>query len=661
MNGSDTFNTAGAGSSVGAQVGHMHNSNIYVVGPDDPPERIYTVGRRYLADGVPRMARDHLERASARGLDDPSLRFHWALAILSKRSYRDLAKKDRAVLAELSTKTEPASDDHWRRGLRVVLALVSCVDGSGGDSDAALTELRSLPSQQRDLVVRHLGLVLTGSMKQGLWNRIRRRAKQEQLDHERVDRVWAYFEPEPARPRARYPAPKSTNGWDLFGGVLLAATTLLPAMLLMRSALAQGSMSALISCLAVMVFGTAASWHIAVWNHKHRRRVAAEREYGYRRSRTSPPKAPPKGGFTDQVDRSFDRYFAKYAPDPGGGGAWPERTKGLRRALRDEVVRIYRETGVEAEELKWLIRFLVRDVRSRWLENRPLEPYELHKLDTASRVRCVFLCLFLLLSAVTASVLAFEQAPVSTVGCLLLSVVAARFSIPLWLKIHSERQRFAEETQEVQDTFDARKAEYERWKTKLETTKPTETEMEAWLDADKTLILDDALKKYGLHWHEVIAHAFLPTPERGARSAHRHLGPWRYSRYEIKVFLVTNEGVREATATLEFERGLWSSNGRINYRFEAISSVQVEITSSRRYELNITLTNGPAKNIVVSESPTRDTVDEEQTEASDINLDAAGFAHTLRILEGIAAEGKPWFDREADPRPPDVSDSPAAA
>lgn len=171
-----------------------------------------------------------------------------------------------------------------------------------------------------------------------------------------------------------------------------------------------------------------------------------------------------------------------------------------------------------------------------------MAPHELHKVDTVTRVRCVVLFLFFLVATVTTSVIAFQQAPVATAGSFLLTVATARFSVPLWLKVHSERRRFVEETRERKDTFEARETEYERWKTKLETLKPSETEMEEWLDADKTLILDAAWEKYRLYWHEVVAHAFLPAPKGSCKSAHRHLGPWRYSRYEIKVFLVTNEG-----------------------------------------------------------------------------------------------------------------------
>ena len=658
MSGSDTFNTAGPHSFVGVQAGRIHNSTVYVVGPDDPPERDYEVGVNYLEHGVPDKARDHIERALHRGHDSSQVRFHLVLALLSKRSYRDLNKRNRATLRALSEKRRPEVEDEWHEALSVVLMLVACVDGSGGDPDTAVARLRALPDPQRDLALRHLGLVLTGSMKQGVWKKYQDTAHKNHTADGRVNRVWAYFEPEPASARASWPRPKCTTGWDVFGGLLLAAVILFPFSVLLKSALSHGSMGALLSCLVVLVFVPAACWHIALWHHKRRRMLAALKE----QNPQLPPSSPPKGGFTDHVERTFEHYFAKYAPDPENPAAWLEETKGVRRSLREEVARVYRESDVRSGQVNWLIRFLVRDVRWRWREGLPLKPQEIHHLDTAVKARCMVLCLLSAVGTVSLISTAFQHSPVSTVGCVLLAGLASRFAIPLWLKLHSERRRHDEELRERSDKLAARKAEYERWKNKIDALMPAESEMEKWLEADKTLILHQALLYYRLDWHEVIAHAFLPTPDRPCKKAKIQGGPWRYSKYEIRIFLVTNEGVREASADLDFESGVWQRSERDNYRFDALSSVQVEMSSEHRYTLNITLTNGPTKSMVVSESLTGRAADEnEQDEMTKVNLEAAGFPHTLRILEGIAAEGKPWFDREANTAPSNESDPPTAA
>lgn len=652
----DTANTAETGSFVGFQAGQIHDSKIYVVGPDAPPEEDFRVGCRYLADGVPSRAREHLEKALARGFHNSEIRFHRALAILSKRSYRDLTKEERTVLRELTAHGAPTDRDSWRRSLGTVAALLSCVDGSGGDAQTATADLETLPTVQRDLILRHLDLVLTGGMKQLVWDRIKKNAEKTRLSNDRAGRVWAYFEVEPAGARAEHPQPNANTGRDVLVGWLLAAGVLVPLAVMTASSLAEGSLPALLASIAVPVFGPLTGWYVAAWHHTYRRRLALERAYGYGRS----PAPPPKGGFAERVERDFDHYFARYAPDPSDRHGWMHRTRGVRRALRDEVVRTYRETGVEADRVKWLIRFLVRDVRRRLRAGQPVEPHDIHRVDPAVKVRAVSLGLFTAVALAGISVTAFQQAPFSTAACLVLAAVAARFAIPLWLGIDGERRRVVEEAREHESAEAARKAEYERWKDKLRALRPREDEMEAWLSADKTLILDETLRNHRLAWHEVVAHAFLPTPKRPCRSAHVRKGPWRYSRYEVRVFLVTEEGVREATAVLDFARSRWRATSRKNYRFDAVSSVHVEIASTRRYTLNITLSNGPSESIVISEAPNLDAVPEEEApaETPDINLDTAGFSHTLRVLEGIAAEGKPWFGRGGDPP---SADPPAAA
>ncbi|MFB8766899.1 hypothetical protein VSQ78_04230 [Nocardiopsis alba] len=652
MSGPGTVNTAGPHSFVGVQAGEVWNSDIYVVGPDDPPEREYELGVKYLECGVPDKARDHIERALNRGYDSSRVRFHLVLALLSKRSYRDLDRRNLETLKALSGRlipdTEGAGEEAWHEALRVVLMLVACVDGSDADPDTVVDRLQALPNPQRDLALRHLGLVLTGSMKQAIWKKYQETAQRDRKSNDRTERAWIYFQPEPAPARARRPRPPSTSGWDVFGATLLAGGVLFLFFSLLRSALGHGSMAALLACLVTLVLLPAAGWHIALWDHKRRRVIAALKDQSPRTSQ----RTLPDNGFTERVESTFEHYFGKYTPVSEKRADWLEATKGIRRAQSREVARIYRETGVRPGQVNWLIRFLVRDVQQRRNAGLPLRPEEIHRVAKATRIRCQALCALSALGIGFVVVAAFQHAPVVTVGCVSALVFLSRFAIPLWLGNYSERRRFREETREHMDILAVRKAEYERWKDFLDRNRPTETEMEKWLEADKTLILHEAMSYHRLAWHEVITHAFLPTPDRPCKNAKMKGGPLRYSKYVIRIFLITNEGVREASAELDFERASWLLSERDNYRFDALSSVQVEMSSRYNYTLNITLTNGPTKSTIVSETPTLVGTDitrpkeEDQNETTKINLEAAGFPHTLRVLEGIAAEGKPWFDRQ---------------
>ncbi|QTR04627.1 hypothetical protein J7S33_07185, partial [Saccharothrix algeriensis] len=91
-----------------------------------------------------------------------------------------------------------------------------------------------------------------------------------------------------------------------------------------------------------------------------------------------------------------------------------------------------------------------------------------------------------------------------------------------------------------------------------------------------------------------------------------------------------------------------NSQERNNYRFDAVSSVQVAEQGVSSCTLELTLFNGPSRSIRVVDSEGKQAdYGESLATFSETNLDSAGFAHTLHILEGIAAEGKSWIDRDA--------------
>jgi hypothetical protein len=70
-------------------------------------------------------------------------------------------------------------------------------------------------------------------------------------------------------------------------------------------------------------------------------------------------------------------------------------------------------------------------------------------------------------------------------------------------------------------------------------------EMETWLASDKVVMLDETLKQYGLAWHDVIAHAFLQMPDRPCKRQRGDGGQWSYSKYILRLFVITADGVRE--------------------------------------------------------------------------------------------------------------------
>jgi hypothetical protein len=155
-----------------------------------------------------------------------------------------------------------------------------------------------------------------------------------------------------------------------------------------------------------------------------------------------------------------------------------------------------------------------------------------------------------------------------------------------------------------------------------------------------------ALRHYQLAWRDIIAHAVLQAPAKRYKRARVHHGPWRYSKYDVRLFLITQDGVREVSTELDFEHVEFNGQERNNFRFDAVSSVHVVETSELSYTLELTLTNGPVQNIrIVDPNDQQPDPGENSRTFSRINLDTAGFAHALHILEGIAAEGRNWIDR----------------
>jgi len=636
-----TTNTANS-SFVGVQAGEIHDSTIYQVLPDSPPQRKYEVGLHYLDNGVPSQARALIGEAIAEGHDNAEVRFHWVLALLSKRSLHALTTEERESLHRSPIEATAFPDDEWTRALGVVFDLLHCMEEGGNDADVALKNLRTLPDRQRERLLRHLDTVLTGGVKESLWSESCRTAEEERTRHGRTDRVWAYFEPDPIGPRARLVTPADSSGRlpaVLWSAVFLAAGT---GWLLLT---ATGPLSVLF-LLLLLVCAPAAAVTGFRWYHRRKRLREKDRAYA------APPRdtAPPKHGFAHQVDRLFEHYFTKYSPARTGREVWLEETRGVRRMLRDEIVEIYREQRVPADRVAWLIRYLVRDVRRRWLSGTLWEYRERYRTALATKVWCTVSLAASAASVAALTVTAFPERPFTTVLTTLLITVSAWFAVPLWLETTAEEQRYAEEDAERKRVLAERKAEYHRWTKKLEETRPSEKQMEAWLHADRTVILDAALRHYRLRWHDVIAHFFLLSPNRPCKQKREKHGQWRYSKYEVRVFLITHKGVREAVFDLDFTRAEHSFTERNHFRFDAIASVSVEEHEEDGITLKVTLLDGASQEIRSPREELSSLFPEENPE--DLfrgNLDASGFGHSMRLLEGIGAEGEKWIDRLSTP------------
>ncbi|GAA4866968.1 hypothetical protein [Saccharopolyspora cebuensis] len=642
MSDGHTKNTAESGSFVGIQADEVHNSTVYQVLPGDPPEVKYQVGLRYLDDGVPSRARDLITEAITRNYENAEVRFHWVLAMLSKRSYRDLTAEERAQLARLPDHLAKYSDSEWKRALHAVTDLLGELDGSESDPSGALGKLKALPSQQRDAIVRHCDLVLTGGMKDHFWARIRREADRMRCHDDRLDRVWAYFHPRPAGPRARRPTPNACTLGDRFRTALSTTSLALAIGYLGWLVLRQPTPLPVIAYLAALAAGCGAAKSGFEWHYRVHRRRAKDREH----SGSFGPTENAEAGFANDVDRSFRYYSHKYAPKGVNTDSWLLSTRSARAARRNEIVELYRESRIPIAKVNWLIRYVIRQVRKQWRDETLFEYRERYRTSLATKAWC-FLCLAITAASMSIVVMAaFLTDPLPAVGAALIALVSTRIAAATWSLIMSERRRVAEEEREYLRTLEEREAEHSRWKSKLEATCPTENEMEAWLACDRALLIDEALRHYRLAWRDIIAHAIVQSPAKNSKQAHVPGGPWRYSKYDLHLFLITSDGVRELTRQLDFESASFHGHERGNFRFDAVSSLHVVKAGEYDYTIDLTLTNGPSRTIRVAEpEQSAELSTEGEAGLPEVSLDSAGFTHALHVLEGIAAEGKAWLER----------------
>jgi hypothetical protein len=362
-------------------------------------------------------------------------------------------------------------------------------------------------------------------------------------------------------------------------------------------------------------------------------------------------------GFAAQVTRSFNAYFAKYKPHDVDKDWWLNETAGLRRYLRDEIVEIYRESPVSFGSVVWLIRYHAIDVRNQWNTGALDEHRIRFQVADKTKIRCVLALTVLLLTLATVVQTAVQSEPVGAAIITCLFLASGLYTARRWYGIVSEKRRYLDDADEEQRRREGRENEYQRWLEKLRVTRPSEEEMETWLRSDTTILIADALEHFRISWRDVISYAVLRVPTPSASRAQVRNGPWRYNTYALRLFLITEDGVREVSKVLNFESGGFRSEERNTFRFDAVSSVNVVKSSDGRQNLRLTLTNGPTRDILVtkgpdSESPEYDVrnpgrpdPEGESDNLLDTSLDTTGFAPTLRILEGIAADGKNWIAR----------------
>ncbi|GAB3152902.1 hypothetical protein GCM10027290_44640 [Micromonospora sonneratiae] len=643
------FNMAQGDARVGVQAQTIHGDVYhYELPPDASPEQTFRIGVNHLDARLPERARELIENAVARGYETDEVRFHRLLALLSGRTLRQLSNEDFNQLSSICGGISRLDGNgEWTAGLKAVLRLLNSLKTT--ETDVLLKELDELRPLQRGKILDHLGVLLEGPLEDQLWHRSVERARAGQMADDRADRIWMFFQPAPAHPRVRPVQPAWIPVGDWLQAIIGTSAFLVAIANIGIVLLQRGALSPVLAYL-VAAAGTAAFMVGGIdWHFRWQQRRSKDAEFVPPLQRADAP----DGGFANGVDRLFDRYFAKYVPRGTDRAYWLTQTAGIRRHLRNEVVEIYREQRIKPDAIAWLVRHLVGDVRQRW-ETDTLTAYRGQfrtPLQTMALMAAGLVAV--ILGGLWVAAAAMATAPLGATVGVLVAIGAAVISARAWFRVTTEQRRVQADKVEREQQWAARWAAFNRWQEKL-SHKPSDAQMAFWLECDRRILVDEAMRQYQLKPSQVIAHAFIEAPGRAYKRARVRKGPWRYSSYRLLLFLLTDDGVRQVNIDLDFQDCSFHFTQRLNYRFEAVAAVRIDGVASQQQIFELTLVNGAPINVRVTESGTEEIQPgEDPWSLSRVALDASGLLHTLNVMEGIAAEGKEWIRhqrRRADER-----------
>ena len=654
-------NTASDGAHVGVQAQVIHGGvhNSYHLSPDATPKQRYDVGVNYLRSGSPLLARRCIEQAIARSYDGSEVRFHWLLALLSGRTSRQLSAEEASQLDTLAGLPVARQAGPWSAGIRALLDLLSALRSPGTDLGPPIDAIENLPPEQRNLIVRHVAALLHGSKGTRIWEEAARAAQENRYANGRVKRAKYFFYLDPAPPYPREPVPARTSSRDLTAAAAVSAVFVL-AMAGITAVLALHAsilgLAALLACCAGL--GLAFSpWTELRW--RRQRQAEHQRLLTPAPGSTARDGAAPGGSrLAAAIDHQLTWFLGKYAPESADRMSWLAATRGFRERLRDEIAGIYqdRRPAVKAVQLNWLVVHEVRQLADRWKRGTLRDPLpgEPRLRPLALEAGTAAVCL----GALLAAFFLVASDPVAGLPALLIAGCSGYQGVRRWSGIVLEKRRAEADKAESQRTYEKRLAEYVKYRDKFRDLQPSDPLMAEWLEYDKKVILRQALDYFGLRRTDVVSYAVLETPAASYKRASERDGPWRYSRYKIIVFLLTAGGIREVSYDLNTLNGEIQPLGYRSYRYDAIASVEAGLArGGSRQEFTVHLMDGKTIPFSVADALTS-TADggasaaelPAETDPDALSLateDATGMRNTLRILRGVAADGKEWIAREA--------------
>jgi hypothetical protein len=691
--GAQQTNTIQGDANVGLVAGVIHGDTHFYQLRDETPEEKYRVGCNYLNGHVQAPAEKLICAAfmSGKAYQNADVAYHWALAILSGRTFEQLTQDDFTRLSTAFQYAGRPGDDGLAGALAVVSRLIDCLlkqdqdrtdVHEGAQLDQVLASFEALPFPRREEIHRHLEMILAGGIQDRLEAGYASELHAHRMSNNRRNRAWKFFEPDPTPPLRRDTPPVRVAMPDkvaLAIGVLIAGA----AVVLLLPVLAQTN--PILMPLALLACGAGVAYTGA---HGLERAWRSARFRAIRLSRTKitesdRPDDERERDFATDIERTIDfelDYFKWHHVGRSSWKQWDKDIKGIRNALCRELTDTYKAQS-DIQKIRWLIRWHARRTFLAWKRDVLPDPYE--GLRPPSVRPIVIGVLVSIVGGCVASIAAIAAAALVTLLAGALIIIAATLSLPAATRIHVERRRHATDLHEAAHRYREHFLAYQSIREALADT-PDDSEMARWLDHDKAYVKALALRYYKMTNRNVFAHAVVSQAAVFCRAARVNDGPPRYSANRVLVFLFTDGGVCQITIELSFLTGELRNEKRVTFNYDAITSAWTneigvrldgETPSSSSTDVDQSDKNTETKSsdgaagsttrlLVVSrnfrlslenkESITfnvqnfYEDVDQSleiQHDLLQLALDVAGSG-ALWLMEVVAAEGKDWIARE---------------
>ncbi|MDG4823986.1 hypothetical protein O7635_19195 [Asanoa sp. WMMD1127] len=609
--------------------------------------------------------------------------YYWALSVLSGRSLSALDVGDLNEFDEAFAMAERhRSGDWWRASEFLYRFLNAQLDfETSGRSDAEVTSdllqrYSELPDQLREEIQLNLDLILAGGMQDQIEDMNADRVRAARMAGDRHVRVWKFFEPDPTPPVKKIPRPATPMGPEWTKAAIGGGFGVVGILVLVNALLAENPIAAVL-VLVLLVCGVYTAGRFGFERAYLRTRLAAkESEFaaGQRAEYTRPGGDAVTAGFADRVAAEVQDAFSRHQPqDPQWRDRWWRDTGGLRTALRGDLVDLYGYTGVAPSTISWLADHHAGDIADRWRQGT-LTDFRL-RLRVPPAVHGAFALgvTSLAVGALVAVAALGADHLAAVLGAAILIFFGQRYGKRGARPLYCERRRLLDDEVEFTQRWQAECVAHER-RVRWLADRPSDMEMARWLDLDLVHWKRSVMKDYRLSHHEVFAHLVLNEPAPGSVRARIVGGPFRHSSYTVLLFLLTETGVRQVSATLDFPTGIFAGERRTTFRYDAIASVKVDEVSVRydngrrrvvstaegdnawavpsdkvvsHQAFLLTLVN--SQNVRVLVDNFAESVDLRRENIADLErlaLDRSGVTSALRVLEAVAADGREWISME---------------